>query len=237
MANFKVSKPRGHGDCDFAPKTCVRWSKNVLEEQQCPPQPLVGSADPSFCVLINFAVHLKEHLGIFPSASHLFTDSTSESAVKNLIATHRKRLEKLTWKNKAFVQLATEDNEEGVGTHSHRKFPSDCARGCGAAPDETEIQGRWKSQGQRVVFRHIDVKQLAINAKVAGILCVGGPAKHKLKNDVSLTDDWLFEHVAPNVCPRFPNDSRLCRALGTACSPLFNNGQRDQRNSDATSSP
>ena len=46
-----------------------------------------------------------------------------------------------------------------------------------------------------MVFRYIDVKQLSIDAKVAGILCVqvGGPIKYKLKPDIQLPDDWLFE--------------------------------------------
>ena len=51
---------------------------------------------------------------------------------------------------------------------------------------------------------------------MAGILCVGGPIKYKLKSDVQLTDDWLFENVVPNIRRRFPNDSRLCRVLATA---------------------
>jgi hypothetical protein len=84
----------------------------------------------------------------------------------------------VVWKNQDFKDLAEEDDTEGVGTHSYRKCPSNYARGCGAAPDEIEIRGRWKSQGgKKVVFRYIDVKQLTIDAKVAGILCVGSPCK------------------------------------------------------------
>ena len=37
VTNFKLTDPRGHGDYDFCLKTKVRWSKNVLEERQCPP--------------------------------------------------------------------------------------------------------------------------------------------------------------------------------------------------------
>ena len=103
------------------------------------------------------------------------------------------------WKNAEFIALATEDDEEGVGTHSYRKFPSNYARGCGATPDEIEIRGRWKTQGQRVVFRYIDVRQLTVDAKVAGILCVGGPIACCMKQGVTLTDEWLFEHMCPNI--------------------------------------
>jgi hypothetical protein len=83
-------------------------------------------------------------------------------------------------------------------------------------PDEIEIRGRWKMQGQQVVFRYIDVKQLTIDTKVAGVLCVGGAIKFKMNQGLSLTDDWLFNNVVPNIRRRFPNDSRLCKVLVTA---------------------
>ena len=67
-----------------------------------------------------------------------------------------------------------------------------------------------------MVFRYIDVKQFTVDAKVAGILCVGGPIAYEHNSAVTLTDDWLFEHVCPNIRRRFPNDSRLCRVLGRA---------------------
>ena len=216
VCHFKVDDPRGHGDFDFCLKTRVRWSKNVMEERQCPPQILLGSMDPMFCLLLNFGVYMEEMLSRNPEQEYLFTDSTLKNAASNLKQTYRKRLEAVVWKNAEFQALKSEDDEEGVGTHSYRKYPSNYARGCGCTPDEIEIRGRWKSQGQRVVFRYIDVKQLSIDAKVAGVLCVGGPIKYKMVEGVNLTDDWLFEHVVPNIRRRFPNDSRLCRVLATA---------------------
>ena len=60
------------------------------------------------------------------------------------------------------------------------------------------------------------MKQLYQDAKVASILCIGGPAKYVFKEDVAITDDWLFEHVVPNIRLRFPNDRQLCVILGTA---------------------
>ena len=66
------------------------------------------------------------------------------------------------------------------------------------------------------MFRYIDVKQLAIDAKVAASLCVGGPIKYKFKEGVNIADNWLFEHVVPNIRRRYPNDAKLCRVLGTA---------------------
>ena len=219
VVHFKLTDPRGHNDFDFALKTKVRWSKNVMEERQCPPQILLGSMDPLFCIHLNLGLYLEETLSRNPDQVYLFTDATGNNAAVNLKQTYRKRLERVVWSQDEFTALATEEDEEGVGTHSYRKFPSNYARGCGCSPDEIEIRGRWKTQGQRVVFRYIDVKQLSIDAKVAGVLSVGGPIKYKFNDGVNLTDDWLFENVVPNTRRRFPNDTRLCRVL--AKSILF----------------
>ena len=37
-AHFEVNDPRGHSQFEFALKTRVRWSKNVMEERRCPDQ-------------------------------------------------------------------------------------------------------------------------------------------------------------------------------------------------------
>ena len=37
-ANFKLDDPRGHKEFDFALKTKVKWSENVMEERRCPDQ-------------------------------------------------------------------------------------------------------------------------------------------------------------------------------------------------------
>ena len=37
-AHFELKDPHGHPNFDFALRTNVRWSKNVMEERQCPPQ-------------------------------------------------------------------------------------------------------------------------------------------------------------------------------------------------------
>ena len=188
-----------------------------MEERQCPPQILMGAMDPIFCVLLNLGNYLEEYLCLTPQAQYLFTDATGEKAPKNLIAQYRNRLERVVWKNQEFQDLETEEDDgQGIGTHSYRKFPSNFARNVGNSPDEIEIRGRWKTQGQRVVFRYIDVQQLWIDAKVAGSLCIGGPIRYKLKPGVTLTDEWLFENVVPNIRKRYPNDARLCRVLGTA---------------------
>lgn len=105
VANFKVNDPRGHGDCDFALKTKVRWSKNIMEERQCLPQISLGAMDPVFCVILNLAIHLEECLSINPDAVHLFVEVTGENCIKNLIATCQNRLEAVVWKHPEFKAL------------------------------------------------------------------------------------------------------------------------------------
>jgi len=79
-----------------------------------------------------------------------------------------------------------------------------------------------------VVFRYIDVTQTHIDAKIAGMLCPGGPIKYKVKVGLEdrITDDWLFTNCVPHMRLRFPNDRRLCRILGLStlyayCEPTL----------------
>jgi hypothetical protein len=44
---------------DFALQTKVSWSKNVLEERDCPDQILIGADDTDFCVLLALATYLE----------------------------------------------------------------------------------------------------------------------------------------------------------------------------------
>ena len=206
---------------DFAMKTKVRWSKNVHEEQRCPDQILLASMDTKTCVIFNLAIYLEDFLSQHPGAVLLFTEQPpGPKTTKNLINRYRGRIKMEVWSHEDFKRLADEDDEDGIGTHSYRKYPSTYARQNGCTPDEIEIRGRWKHQGKRVVFRYIDVKQLFIDAKVAAALCIGGPIKYDLVDDAevrtAITNDWLFTNVIPCIRARFSNDSRLCRVLGLA---------------------
>ena len=78
------------------------------------------------------------------------------------------------------------------------------------------------------MFRHIDVTQTHIDAKVAALLCPGRVIKCKLKASQTdhITDDWLFAQCVPNMHRRYPNDRRLCRTLALAalfchCKPTL----------------
>ena len=63
-----------------------------------------------------------------------------------------------------------------------------------------EIRGRWKGQKNgRVVNCYINVEQLPTDAKLAGILAVGGPIMYKVKDGSNVTHDFLMDTVVPSI--------------------------------------
>lgn len=215
VVHFKISDPRSHDRFDFAVQTKVRWSKNVMEERCCPDQILLGAMDPLFCILANLGLYLESYLGSFPQSRYLFTPNDASTAPVNLIQAYRSKLESAVFKNSQFTALSHTDLR-GVGTHSYRKFPSQYSVDKGASAEDVEIRGRWKTRGRRIVFRYIDPGQLYTDAKVASLLCVGGPVKYKLKNGIAISNDWLFEHVVPMIRQRYHNDLNFCTVMALA---------------------
>ncbi len=215
VVHFKTDDPKSHDCFDFAIQTKVRWSKNVMEERACPDQILLGAKDPVYCILGNLGLYLELFLSNFPHSTYLFTSNDAKTAPKNLIQTYRSKLDTVVFQNDAFQAISSVD-PRGVGTHSYRKFSSQYVVDKGASPDDVEIRGRWKKRGRRVVFWYIDPGQLFVNAKVQGLLCVGGPVKYKRKEGIQISNEWLFEHVVPNIRRRYPNDLNLCKILALA---------------------
>jgi hypothetical protein len=64
-------------------------------------------------------------------------------------------------------------------------------------------------------FATFMLNDLYVDAKVCCRLCVGEPIKYKMKKvfQPPPSDDWLFEHVVPNIRRRCPIDSRFCKVL------------------------
>ena len=163
------------------------------------------------------AIHLESFLEKHPASKYLFTSDVAREAPDRLKHTFSEQLRKVVWQQSEFKLLSdgTPEGAVGIGTHSGRKCPAEYASNCGRSPNEVEIRGRWKGQtGGRVVFRYITIQQLFEDAQTAATICLGGPAKYALKDCVTgITDDWLFQHVIPNIRQRYPNDLRLCRVL------------------------
>jgi hypothetical protein len=57
-----------------------------------------------------------------------------------------------------------------------------------------------------VVNRYISVEQLTIDAKLAGVLAIGGPIRYKLKDDSHVSLQFLKITVTPNMHEHFGAD-------------------------------
>ena len=215
---LKVDGPRGHDRFPFALQLKVRWSKNVLEERDCPDQIMLASMNNKYCWHIHLAQYLETYLEIEPDAHFLFTpaDVQDKRAVKNLIGRYSDRLRELVFSNEEFRAIYRGTDSRGLGTHSVRKAPATFAAGCGATLKEIEKRGRWKSDSGQTVTFYVDLEDQYTDAKVAGMLCVGGPCSYRLRDGVDLSNEWLFEKVVPNIRRRFPGDGSLCRCLALA---------------------
>lgn len=189
-------------ECDLKPnpqfpfalvaKMC--WSKNVREERESPDQIVLGAMDFRYCVLLALGMYLEVWHQARRGAQKpfLFGSSDNPQRTKDYIYHTLSKL----WDSPDFVPMA----EGKVGTHSFRKFPSTYARRNGASQDDVENRGRWKRA--RVVNVYIDVNLPYPDAKVAGILCVGGPCAYVLREGCGISDEWLATHVVPSLALR-----------------------------------
>ena len=193
-------------------KTKLNWSKNVLEEREAPWQCLIGAMDPKYCVFLNVSLFLEAHLESMPGAvlsPYIFSFSNDN------------RIPHGGKKTKNFVQDAHRDlfrtnrynqTRGRLGTHSLRKYASTYARNSGVSKDDKEVRGRWRSQ--RVSDVYDDMELPYVDMMVCGVLCVGGPCHYVLKANSGVTNQFIFQFVAPHIAQRFGNDVAL--VLGRA---------------------
>ena len=68
--------------------TRLRWSKNVRERRDCPPQIMLGSMNPVYCVMLSIAIFLEHWLGSGAGVSSqwLFAEgiTTPQSSIKDM---------------------------------------------------------------------------------------------------------------------------------------------------------
>ena len=103
-----------------------------------------------------------------------------------------------------------------LGLHSIRKFACTYARLCGIHKDEKEgVRGRWKGRGH-VSDAYHDTELPYPDAKVAVVLCGGGPCLYQTNPvvDVAMMDSFILSHVVPNIRKRLPDS--ICLVLGKA---------------------
>jgi hypothetical protein len=66
------------------------------------------------------------------------------------------------------------------------------------------MRGRWQNKA-RVSDVYDDIELPYPDAKVAGLQCIGGPCKYKIKENSGVTDAFILEHVATNMKERVGN--------------------------------
>ena len=204
VANFKMEDLTPCVEYPFCLQSKMCWSKNVLDERDAPNQILLGAADPNFCVLLALAIHLEHQLG--NGGIDLAADKRFLFGIKKGVAA---KFFNDTVGMEDFVMLARGQ----LGTHSIRKFLSTHARRNGCSRDDVNARGRWK-RAKQIVDSYIDVTLLYPDAKVAAVLCVGGPIKYTVRDGVSISADWIVQFVVPNIAIHFPR--ALAVVLGRA---------------------
>ena len=207
-----------HSTFEFALSQIVFWSKNVMEERDCPPQIMLGSMDPDWCTLLGSVMYLEPCCGVGNGkhSRYLYAEGNTEADSTKLKNRYSRKMAKL-FSSREFQDLAVL-LKGPLGVHSLRKFAAQWARKNGCTMDDIEIRGRWKAASggnRRVVGRYIDPEQEYIDTKVCASLCVDGPIWYRLKEDTNLSKAWIRENVVPGIAGAFPPDNNIADVLGT----------------------
>ena len=219
VSNVETEDLRSHDKfSSFALQTKVSWSKNVLEERECPDQILIGAMDPDFCVLLGLACYLETRFSTHQPAPagrrFLFGEQDDDDEAVRINERYQRVLRNIWKKDPAMLDLISQVRGD-IGTHSVRKFPATWAAEHGVSQDHIEIRGRWKGgKGGRVVNRYINVEQLPTDGHVASILAIGGPVKYKARAGSGFTHQFLMQHVVPGIHQHYGDASnRIAEVL------------------------
>ena len=206
VMHFKCDDLTPHLEFEFALKSKMCWSKNLLDERSTTDQIILGAGDKDFCTLLALAIHLEINIGNGTVGGNGEDPNATLMGIgKNLAQTRLKAIVE----NEDFDRAA----EGPLGSHSTRKGAATFARRNGCSKDDIDARGRWKGQ-KRMVDTYIDGCLPYPDARVASSLCIGGPVKYELKRDSRISEDWLVEHVSSNIARVFPR--RVAIVLGKA---------------------
>lgn len=82
LGHFKTHDLKSHKDSmyrSFCLEVRVFWSKNVLEERDCPNQIILGSMDSTYCLLLSLSIYLETWMrGAGQNSVFLFSDDVDE---------------------------------------------------------------------------------------------------------------------------------------------------------------
>ena len=189
---------------EFCLKAKLNWAKNVNEERQAPFQALIGSMNQQYCVFLALGVWLEVSLEKFPWAAtspYVFCFKNDDRVPEGAIKTKKHIQNTLRAVFKDHADFA----ETRLGSHSVRKYASTTVRNLGASKDEKDIRGRWKSS-TRVSDVYDDVELPFPDAKLAGLLCPGGPIRYAIMPGSGVTRAFLVDRVVPRIKAKFGSD-------------------------------
>jgi hypothetical protein len=196
-----IANLRPHDHFTFCLKVRLNWSKNVMEERDAPFQAVVASKDHTYCVHPVLAMWLEVYMENNPTAlltPYLFAFSDDTSVPDG--GEKAKAMVQQVFNSAIFNR--PEFYETGnLGSHSVRKYASTHSRKCGASKDEKDLRGRWKTSG-RVSDVYDDIELPYPDAKVAGLLCIGGPCKYVVREDSGVTDQFILDYVTKKARTR-----------------------------------
>lgn len=227
-ANFKLSQPKGCTKFPFAIMTKTKWSKNVRTERQCPDQIMFGAEDSRVCIQLWLALYMEEYLEQNADPLFLFTNNTEKNEKGEYKGPHQVKtnyynnIRQKVFKNEEFKLLAdvvgAVEEHLGLGSHSNRKFSASYAKLKGALGAQVEGRGRWVgSKGGSIAQTvYISPKDEWEDAYVASLLCMGGAIRYAPRTGLVIPNEFLFQHVVPNIRRKFANDDRFCRVMGLA---------------------
>ena len=194
VMHFKCNDLTPNLEFDFALKSKMCWSKNLLDERSTTDQIILGAADSDFCTLLALAIHLEINI-----ANGTIGADDPDATLMGISKTLASKQLRAIVESDYFERAA----DGPLGSHSTRKFAATFARRNGCGKDDVDARGRWKGQ-KRMVDTYIDGCLPYPDAKTASSLCVGGAVKYALRRSSRVSDDWLLENVSSNIARVFP---------------------------------
>ena len=198
----------------------LRWSKNVLEERDCPLQLVAASMNPDYCVYVALALFLEKWIGAGEGAvsQWLFAEGSSDARSdcntqqKEVDRCKRKYSNVLCTVMKSESFLPNGNPHEPLGSHSIRKSATTQSSRCGVHKDSIDYRARWKNR--RMQDRYTDTQLDWPDIECCNKLCHGGMCLYQPRAGTGITNEWLARSVAPNISHLF--GETVGAILGTA---------------------
>lgn len=225
-SQLQTSKLTTHREYpELALMTKLSWSKNVANENEAPWQIILGQMDPLYCVFVGLAIWFEFYFSTVDGGSPYVFDFSGDFDIPQGGDKSNEFVQKQIKKVIKADTFVEEENRLKVGCYGIRKYASTRVRRCGASRDDKDYRGRWKSKA-RVSDRY-DGGIPFVDAKVAGMLCHGGPCSYQIREGSSVTEDWILEHVVPNLRAKSTYDTRMVKLLGKALLWVSLSGRKE----------